>query len=56
MAKSIWAVAEQRDGKYRKISFEVVSGARRIADKTGADVIAVVLGAGIEGIASELGK
>lgn len=56
MAKSIWAVAEQRDGKYRKISFEVVSEARRIADKTGADVIAVVLGAGIEGIASELGK
>ena len=56
MAKGVWIVAEQRDGVFRKISFEIASTARRLADQLGEEVGAVVLGSGIDGIAGELGK
>ncbi|MBN1614139.1 MAG: electron transfer flavoprotein subunit alpha/FixB family protein [Deltaproteobacteria bacterium] len=56
MAKGVWIVAEQRDGAYRKISFELASTARKLADQLGEEVCAVLLGSGIEGIAGELGK
>ena len=56
MAKGVWVVAEQRYGAYRKISFELVSTARKLADQLGEEVGAVLLGSGIEGIAGELGK
>ncbi len=49
-------VAEQRDGALRKISFELASTARKLADQTGDEVSAVLLGAGVEGLAAELGK
>jgi electron transfer flavoprotein alpha subunit len=56
MAKGVWIVAEQRDGAFRKISFELASTARKLADQLGDEVCAVVLGSGIKGIAGELGK
>jgi electron transfer flavoprotein alpha subunit len=56
MAKGVWIVAEQRYGAYRKISFELASTARKLADQLGEEVSAVLLGSGIEGIAGELGK
>ena len=43
---TVLAVCEQRDGALRKVSAEVVTGARRIADGLGAEVEAIVLGAG----------
>jgi electron transfer flavoprotein alpha subunit len=49
-------VAEQRDGTLRKISFELASTARKLADQSGDEVSAILLGAGIEGLAAELGK
>ena len=49
-------VAEQRDGALRKISLELASTARRLADQTGDEVSAILLGSGIEGLAIELGK
>jgi electron transfer flavoprotein alpha subunit len=42
----ILAVLEQRDGTLRKVSHEVVTGARRLADAVGGTVDALVLGAG----------
>jgi len=42
----VLAVLEQRDGALRKVSHEVVTGARRIADALGGSVDALVLGAG----------
>jgi electron transfer flavoprotein alpha subunit len=42
----ILAVLEQRDGQLRKVGFEVVTAARRLADATGATVDALVCGAG----------
>ena len=56
MAKGVWIVAEQREGAFRKISFELASTARKLADELGEEVGAVLLGSGIEGIAGELGK
>jgi electron transfer flavoprotein alpha subunit len=56
MAKGVWIVAEQRDGALRKISFELASTARKLADQTGDEVCAILLGSGIENLAAELGK
>jgi electron transfer flavoprotein alpha subunit len=56
MPQGVLAITEQRDGVFRKISFEAVSEGRRIADGLGTDLCAVILGSGIEGIAGELQK
>ena len=56
MAKGVWIVAEQRDGAFRKISFELAATARKLADQLGEEVCAVLLGSGIEGIAGDLFK
>jgi len=56
MAKGVWIVAELRDGAYRKVSFEIASAARKLADQLGDEVCAVVCGSGVEGKAAELGK
>lgn len=51
----ILAVAESRGATLRPVSLEVVSTARRLADETGADVTALLLGApGIGEAAGEL--
>lgn len=56
MAKGVWIVAEQRDNALRKISFELASVARRLADELDEEVGAVLLGSGVEGLAQELAK
>lgn len=56
MAKGVWLVAEQRDRAFRKVSFEIASTARKLADELGEEVCAILLGHGIEEIAGELGK
>jgi len=53
----IFAFAEARDGELRKSAHEVVTAARKLADATGTEVHAVVLGAGgPQGAAGELGQ
>ena len=56
MAQGIWIVAEQREGELRKISFELTSEARRLADQMGQSVTAILLGSNMKGKAAELGK
>ena len=56
MALGVFVITEQRDGEFRKVSFEAVSEGRRIADGLGTDVTAVVVGAAIEGLTGELQK
>ena len=53
---SVLAIAEQRDQTFRKVTYEVLSEGRRIADSLGTDLIAVVLGAGMDAAAGELGQ
>ena len=56
MAKGVWIVAEQRDGALRKVSFELASTARKLADQLGEEVSAVLCGSGVEALAAALGK
>ncbi len=56
MAQAVWTIAEQRDGEFRKITFEVVSEGRRLADALGGELTAIVLGSGIKDKASVLGQ
>jgi electron transfer flavoprotein alpha subunit len=56
MAQAVWTIAEQRDGEFRKITFEVVSEGRRLADALGGELTAVVVGSGIKNKASVLAQ
>jgi electron transfer flavoprotein alpha subunit len=47
MAKGIWIIAEQRGGNLRKISYELASEGRRLADQSGQPLAAVVVGSQI---------
>jgi electron transfer flavoprotein alpha subunit len=53
---SVLAVAEQRDGVFRKVTYEALSEGKRIAEAMGTELIAVVIGSNIENAAGELGK
>ena len=54
---NVLAIAEQRDGALRKVSHEVVSAARTVADALSGDVHVLVLGpAGLAEAAAELGR
>ncbi|MDR1291937.1 MAG: electron transfer flavoprotein subunit alpha/FixB family protein [Clostridiales Family XIII bacterium] len=50
MANGIWVVVEQTDGKIRKVSLELLSQGRILADGLGDPLVAVVLGKGIAGM------
>jgi electron transfer flavoprotein alpha subunit len=52
----VLAVLEQRDGALRKVSHEVVTGARRLADGLGGAVEALAIGAGAVAGADALGR
>ncbi len=56
MGQAVWTIAEQRDGEFRKITFEIVSEGRRLADALGGELTAVVLGSGVKEKASVLGQ
>ncbi|OQX95398.1 electron transfer flavoprotein subunit alpha [candidate division KSB1 bacterium 4572_119] len=56
MSKPVYVITEQRNGAFRKVSFEVVSEARRLADELGTSVVAILLGSGVSGIGEELGQ
>ena len=51
---NILAITEQRDNKFKKSAYEIVRTARTIADQTGGDVIALVIGDHVQAIAGEL--
>lgn len=56
MAEGIWAIAEQRGGEIRKITYEMVSEGRRIADTLGQELTVLLLGHNIKDKAAELGQ
>jgi electron transfer flavoprotein alpha subunit len=56
MAKGIWVFAEQREGKVKKVTYELLSSGRKIADQTGEELCAVLLGKGVAGLAEGLGE
>ncbi len=55
MPNGVMVIAEQRDGEIRKVSYEIVSEGRRLADSLGQAVTAVLLGSGVKDKAATLG-
>ncbi len=55
MAQGVMTIVEQRDGEIRKISYELVSEARRLADSVGQEATAVLLGSHVKDKAAALG-
>jgi electron transfer flavoprotein alpha subunit len=45
----VWVFAEQRDGRLKSVSYELLSEGRKLADKLGTEVCAVCLGHNVEG-------
>ena len=56
MAQGVWTIAEQREGTLRKITYEMVSEGRRLADALGQELTTVLLGSDIKEKAAELAK
>lgn len=52
----ILVFAEQEGGKVKKSAFELLTKATELAGKIGGSVVAVVIGTGIDGCASDLAK
>ncbi|MBW8384311.1 MAG: electron transfer flavoprotein subunit alpha/FixB family protein [Youngiibacter sp.] len=52
--KNVWVYAEQREGELQKIALELVGEGKRLADKLGVEVCAVLVGKNIEGLSSKL--
>ncbi|UCC65883.1 MAG: electron transfer flavoprotein subunit alpha/FixB family protein [Deltaproteobacteria bacterium] len=51
----IWVYAEHRDGTIRKVTFEILGEAKKLAEQKGEELCAVLVGADVEGMASKLG-
>ncbi|MFN3533858.1 MAG: electron transfer flavoprotein subunit alpha/FixB family protein, partial [Desulfatiglandales bacterium] len=57
MAKGIWALVEHRDGQIRKITYEILSEAKRLADASSQEMVAIYLGNSLDDATLEsLGK
>ena len=56
MPESIVVVAEQREGKFNRVSLETLAAAQAIASETGWSLEAAIIGANIDAIAQEVAK
>jgi electron transfer flavoprotein alpha subunit len=56
MSQGILAITEQVDGVFKNISFETISTGKKIAEATGGDLAAAVMGAGVADIADQAAR
>lgn len=56
MSKNVYVFAEQRDGVIQKVAYELIGKAKELAADLNQEVVAVVLGDGIQAAAAELFK
>ena len=56
MAEGVMVIVEQRDGEIRKVSYEIISEGRRLADALGQGLTAILVGADIKDKGSALGQ
>lgn len=54
--KGVWVFAEQREGELQKVSLELLGEGRKIADKLGVKLTALLLGHKIKDLIKELGS
>ena len=52
--KGVWVFAEQREGQLQKVSLELLGEGRKVADKLGVKLTALLLGDNVSGLANEL--
>jgi electron transfer flavoprotein alpha subunit len=50
----VWVVAQHRDGKLHRMTWEAIAAGQRLAEALGGKASGVVLGSGVEGLASEI--
>ena len=54
MSNGVWIIAEQREGKLKKVSLELLTIGRKLASKIGQPLTAVLLGYEVEKLTEEL--
>ncbi|ATD56012.1 electron transfer flavoprotein subunit alpha/FixB family protein [Clostridium chauvoei] len=54
--RGVWVFAEQREGELQKVSLELLGEGRKIADKLGVKLTALLLGDNVKALAETLGK
>ncbi len=52
----IWVYAEQRNGQFKKVTLELLSAGRKLADRLQQELCAVLPGKGVAGLAGTLGE
>lgn len=55
MAKGIWIYAEVREGKVKKVTYEILSAGRQFANQLGEELCAVLVGKNVAELAAGLG-
>ncbi len=56
MSQNILVITEHRDGLFRKVSLEVLSEGKRMAQALGTGLTAIIMGKGVESLAGEAEK
>lgn len=54
--RGVWVFAEQREGELQKVSLELLGEGRKMADKLGVKLTALILGDNIKALADTLGR
>ncbi len=54
--KGVWVFAEQREGELQKVSLELLGEGRKIADKLGVKLTALLIGDNVKSLADTLGR
>lgn len=54
MSKNVFVIAEQRDGELQKVTIELIGKASELAKDLEQEVVAVVLGEGVKGLADTM--
>lgn len=55
MSENIFVLAEHLKGELTEPTFEALGAARAVADETGSQVVGLLLGQGVEGLAGQMG-
>ena len=53
---NVWVIAEVKEGKLKKVTLELLSKGQELATKAGGALEGVLVGAGVEALAAEMGK
>ena len=56
MAQGVWTIAELRNGEFRKITYEMISEGKRLADVLGQELTVLLLGSNVKDKAADLGQ